>query len=99
MVIYGGANGSTLVGNGARYNPTTNTWQTNSSKGAPAARSEHAAVWTGSEMIVFGGSVQTSPWSNTGGRFNPTTNTWTSITTVGTPSGRSLPALSGPALK
>ena len=44
-----------MYGDGARYNPATNTWKLTSRHGAPNARYWHTAVWTGSEMIVWGG--------------------------------------------
>jgi hypothetical protein len=47
---------------------------------SPSARFRHTAVWTGVEMIVWGGFRGTfsggSPL-NTGGRYNPITDTWT----------------------
>jgi N-acetylneuraminic acid mutarotase len=45
----------------------------------------NAAVWTGTEMLVWGG------FSNAGGRYNPTTRTWTGMSTVNAPSARSNP--------
>ena len=38
-----------------RYNPSTDSWTATSITNAPAGRSRHTAVWTGSEMIVWGG--------------------------------------------
>src|SRR5438046_2115510 len=35
---------------------TDDTWTATSTTGAPAARERHTAVWTGSEMIVWGGA-------------------------------------------
>src|SRR5262249_38719654 len=58
-----------------------------STTGAPSARSNHTAVWTGSEMIVWGGGAATSDF-NTGGRYAPATNTWTALPTAGAPSPR-----------
>ena len=43
---------------------------------APSARWNHKAFWTGSEMIVWGGTDQTN-YLRTGARYNPTTDTWT----------------------
>ena len=40
---------------GGRYNPSTDSWTATSTTNAPAARAHHTAVWTGSEMIVWGG--------------------------------------------
>jgi hypothetical protein len=42
-----------------------------STTGAPAARANHTAVWTGSEMIVWGGSGSSyfnDTWSYTPGK-------------------------------
>ena len=49
-------------------------------------RSVHTAVWTGSEMIVWGGEF--SGYSNTGGRYNPSTDSWTATSLTNAPSAR-----------
>ncbi len=64
----------------------TGSWTATSTTGAPSARDVHTAVWTGSEMIVWGG--YSIGLVNSGGRYNPLTNTWTATTTTGAPSGR-----------
>src|ERR1043166_9940186 len=51
------------------------------------ARTGHTAVWTGSEMIIWGGLGQSQVF-NTGGRYNPVTDAWATITTTGAPSAR-----------
>ncbi|HEX5490195.1 MAG TPA: PQQ-binding-like beta-propeller repeat protein [Candidatus Udaeobacter sp.] len=66
-------------------NCTNNTWTATSTAGAPAARVYHTAVWTGTEMIVWGGNF---PPLNTGGRYNPTTDSWTATSTAGAPGAR-----------
>jgi hypothetical protein len=40
-------------------------------KGVPAARELFSAVWTGCEMIVWGGSQSDLSDTNTGGRYTP----------------------------
>jgi N-acetylneuraminic acid mutarotase len=59
MIVWGGAesiNGSfSYFNDGGRYNPAANSWTAVTTAGAPAARTVHTAVWTGSEMIVWGG--------------------------------------------
>ena len=41
------------------------------------ARRFHTAVWTGSEMIVWGGYYASYPYRlNTGGRYDPATDNW-----------------------
>ena len=52
MIVWGG-NG--LFNTGGRYNPSTDSWTATSTTNAPDARYGHTAVWTGSEMIVWGG--------------------------------------------
>ena len=53
--------------------------------GAPVARAYHTAVWTGNEMVVWGGSSNTV-YLNTGAKYNPSLNSWASFTTSGAPS-------------
>ena len=45
----------------------------------------HTAVWTGNEMIVWGGEDENQSPLNTGGRYNPVTNTWSATTTTNAP--------------
>jgi N-acetylneuraminic acid mutarotase len=63
------------------------TW-TASAADAPRGRGQHTAVWTGSEMIVWGGLNQGSTL-NTGDKYNPATDTWTITTTASAPEARS----------
>lgn len=63
-------------------------WLPTSSTMVPEARTEHTAVWTGTEMIVWGGHDGNSLAKNTGARFDPVTNTWTPIATADAPSAR-----------
>jgi N-acetylneuraminic acid mutarotase len=62
-------------------------WGATSTVNAPTARDSHTAVWTGSEMIVWGGADSTSTF-NTGGRYNPSTDSWTATSTTNAPTGR-----------
>src|SRR6266567_831433 len=64
---------------------TDDTWTATTN--APSGRFLHTAVWTGSEMIVWGGH---DSWNyvNTGGRYNPSTDTWAPTSTTNAPSGR-----------
>ena len=65
MIIWGG------VDPGGRYNPATNSWSGMTSVNEPNTRNEHVTVWTGSEMIVWGGNIFSMPYDD-GGRYNPT---------------------------
>jgi hypothetical protein len=92
MIVWGGEYGrghSTYLDTGGRYNPDTNTWVPTSTIGAATPRSQHTAVWTGTEMIVWGGSRDTSGGPGSGGRYDPATDTWTGATSdVGAPDAR-----------
>jgi hypothetical protein len=59
---------------------TDDTWTATTTANAPLARYAHTAVWTGSEMIVWGGWL-----TNTGGRYNPSTDSWTATSTTNAP--------------
>ncbi len=64
------------------------TWTATSTTNPPAGRYRHTAVWTGSEMIVWGGE-DSFDRLNTGGRYNPSTDSWTATSTTNAPAGRS----------
>ncbi len=51
-------------------------------------RYRHTAVWTGSEMIVWGGGVAFNVFSNTGERYTPSTDSWGATSTVNAPTNR-----------
>ena len=84
MIVWGGVKAA-YFNTGGRYNPSTNSWTATSTTNAPAARILHTAVWTGSEMIVWGGYRR---HLNTGGRYNPSTDSWTATSTTNAPAAR-----------
>ena len=97
MIVWGGWNGNDEARNynllGRRYDPATDTWTPIATAGQPQLREDHAAIWTGTEMFVWGGVVRdgTPPKRHrlgTGGRYDPATDTWRPITLVGAPSAR-----------
>ena len=71
-----------------RYNPVTDVWTATSLINVPTHRGAHTAVWTGSEMIVWGGSNGFNVYFNTGGRYDPDTDSWTATSTSNAPAGR-----------
>jgi hypothetical protein len=84
---------------GGRYDPSTNSWTPTSIKNAPTERYDHAAVWTGHEMIVWGGFgcidpplCHTITYLNTGARYDPSTDGWVATTVANAPSGRESPS-------
>lgn len=89
----GGIQNNKVLNDGGVYDPLTDTWTKISLSGAPSPRGYHTAVWTGSEMIVWGGSARALSSTdyqdlNTGGIYEPVSNTWRPVSTVGAPSPR-----------
>ena len=90
MIVWGGrpAFYQSGVATGGRYDPATDTWTPVNTVDAPLGRARHSAIWTGTEMIVWGGST---PWDvpdNTGGRYDPVSDSWTATSTVDAPEPR-----------
>jgi len=54
---------------------------------APGLRSDHTAIWSGTQMIVFGGYNGTT-FLNDGGRYNPVTDAWSSLSSTSAPAAR-----------
>ena len=89
MVVWGGTDDST----GGRYNPTADNWTATSTTNAPDGRELHSAVWTGSEMIVWGGAyydpnLQILVPLDSGGRYSPVTDEWIATNLTGAPDPR-----------
>jgi N-acetylneuraminic acid mutarotase len=63
-------------------------WNPTSMTNAPSGRRFHTAVWTGSEMIVWGGQNQSGNAFRDGARYNPSTDTWTTISITNAPAAR-----------
>jgi hypothetical protein len=71
---------------------TDDSWEATSTSNAPDGREFHTAVWTGTEMIVWGGEVGTYPiqYFDSGGRYDPDADSWASTSEIGAPTARSL---------
>jgi N-acetylneuraminic acid mutarotase len=93
MIVWGGFNNSPpyVLSTGGRYNPATDSWTATTTTKAPAGRVFHAAVWDGTEMIVWGGYNLVDCDLSTGGRYNPSSDTWTPTSTVNAPLARQYP--------
>jgi len=95
MIVWGGNLGwcpdiGCLYANlGGRYDPVTDTWRPMSTDGAPSPRRFHTAIWTGSELIIWGGVNYdfTTPLYN-GARYDPATDTWSPLSGLNAPSAR-----------
>src|SRR5207249_11394649 len=77
-----------FLNTGGKYNPNADSWTPTSTTNAPDRRAGHTAVWTGSEMIVWGGQDVNFLPLNTGGRYNPATDSWAATSTANAPAPR-----------
>ena len=89
MIVRGGQEESSPipVNTGAKYNPSTDSWTPTSTTNAPEGRSEHTAVWTVTQMIVWGGNDLFND-INTGGRYDPNSDSWTPTSITNAPDAR-----------
>jgi N-acetylneuraminic acid mutarotase len=92
MIVWGGygCGGNCNLYSGGRYNPGMDTWMPTSTVNVPSARWDHTAVWTGSEMIVWGGTdaIPNHTFLHTGGRYNPVNDSWIPTSVMNVPLGR-----------
>jgi hypothetical protein len=82
LVVWGGASGASdalLSGDGAAYDPSTHRWQLLPASPLPPTAGA-SAVWTGREMVIFGGYVDETPGhiqvTNAAAAYTPSTNSW-----------------------
>ena len=88
MVVFGGtASGGQVFGDGAKYDPQTDTWTAISTTNAPEARHSHKALWVSDKMYVWGGYGKTG-YAVQGGIYDPLTDSWSKMSINGQPSGR-----------
>ncbi|ANM30951.1 hypothetical protein ABI59_17260 [Acidobacteria bacterium Mor1] len=92
MLVWGGTTDendpAAVVSGGGRYDPALDAWSPLPAAGAPSARREPTAVWSGSEMILFGGRDASGASVNSGGRYDPVTDSWSPLDTSGAPADR-----------
>lgn len=91
MIVWGGydpANGL-LLSSGGVYDPAADTWMPTSQDQAPAPREGHAAIWTGSRMLIWGGDDY-SGYRGDGALYNPANDTWSPMSDIGAPTARSM---------
>ena len=87
MVVWGGATdfNEWYFRTGGRYDPISDSWTpTMATSNQPTPRSNHSAVWTGTEMIVWGGGDPFADF-NSGGRYDPLIDEWRSMSVSNAP--------------
>jgi N-acetylneuraminic acid mutarotase len=90
MIVWGGYlydGNNHYLNTGGRYDPGTDSWIATTITNAPSVRFDHTAVWTGNEMVIWGGANRRSNL-NTGGKYNPVTDNWMATTTTNAPAPR-----------
>ncbi|MBI4325984.1 MAG: hypothetical protein HY674_12055 [Chloroflexi bacterium] len=65
-------------------------WVEGSSTDAPSARTGHSAVWTGEELVIWGGNLGPGLYSASGGLYAPGQDQWQLISSINAPQARSL---------
>lgn len=93
MIVWGGEDKSSVFQSGGIYTPDSSggTWiATAIDANTPSPRYGHTAVWTGSQMLVWGGVSATGTRLNNGALYTPSSSggSWTPITSGGAPSPR-----------
>lgn len=80
LIVWGGMEpeGKTATAGGWRFDPASDTWTPISPLGQPSARWGHAGLWTGREVLVFGGAGSSGGGDAAmqGGLYDPATDTW-----------------------
>ncbi len=93
MIVWGGRNSfsggqAKVFESGGRYDPVGDSWTPTATSGNPPPQ-DGSQVWTGSELIVWGGTGTLGP--DLGYRYDPVLDAWTPTSTVNAPSGRTRP--------
>jgi len=87
LVVWGGGSDPTtfpqkmgIYNDGSRYDPRTDRWRPMSTANAPSPRMYATGVWTGRELLVWGGGDLSLPLPFSpamgGGIYNPVSDTW-----------------------
>jgi hypothetical protein len=87
MIVWGGT-GSAVLGDGARLDSETGQWTALPSAQAPEPRTEHVAVWTGAEMLIWGGGPYPGCYGSdgpAGGRYSLALDAWSPISVIDAP--------------
>jgi N-acetylneuraminic acid mutarotase len=72
---------------GALYDPATDTWKPITRLGAPAGRIRPATVWTGRQVIVWGGE-RDQHFLGDGALYDPSSDSWTEMDDRQSPAAR-----------
>ena len=95
MIVWGGSSISagTPYHDTKVYDPSTDTWSSLATSGAPDDRFGHGAAWTGDAMFVWGGANSSTGSFDDGAQLDPATGTWTALPGVALAARRRLTAV------
>jgi hypothetical protein len=79
MLVWGGSGGSDVYADGASYDPVSDTWAAIASPGDAVGRQRHQALWTGTQMLIYGGNDSADDPIAGGLAYDPATDTWEEI--------------------
>ncbi|MEZ4371778.1 MAG: hypothetical protein R3B07_13175 [Polyangiaceae bacterium] len=88
VVVWGGFDRSadTVFGDGASYDPVSNSWSTIAAPGTLlSARRDAYAVWTGTRVLIWGGLDKSTVKQKGAARYEPSSDTWFAVSTGGDP--------------
>jgi hypothetical protein len=88
VIVWGGSEApvagvNDTMATGGRYDPLLDQWTPMAQGGGPVNNVGHTSIWTGSEMIVWGGSEATT--SAGGYKYDPATDRWAQLSDQGAP--------------
>ena len=72
---------------GALFDPTTNSWKKVSTFSPPPLWDNHTAVWTGSDVIIWGGH-DGYKYLDSGAIYNPANDSWKTCSSQNAPTAR-----------
>jgi hypothetical protein len=78
------------LGDGAAYCPGCDQWKPVAAANAPVPRTDHAAVWTGTELLILDGTNAAGDLAS-GAAYDPVTQEWGALSGVGGPLERTSP--------
>jgi N-acetylneuraminic acid mutarotase len=87
LLLWGGQRSGAALGDGAAFHPQSNTWTPIGSSNAPVARADHAALWSGTEMLVVDGADASGALSS-GAAYDPLADQWRALSNLGPPLAR-----------
>ncbi|WP_188944969.1 hypothetical protein [Nakamurella endophytica] len=91
VLIWGGRDATSrgrplLLGDGASYDPATRRWNQLPPSPLPP-RASALSVWTGRQLLIWGGQGPTGNNYTDGAAFTPATRTWTALPSLPDPTG------------